>query len=310
MKKDKIDIVVIANIINETIFFPDRTLGPVLGSPAAYSSLVIARSGRNVGLVTYVGDDMGSLINELDLVDNQGFLPYAYSTTNHLIYYEDGHKDVKFVKKAPTIRFEDIPEVYMQAQTFYICPMEYEVDVECIKKLYAMGKTVIIDLGGYGGATCNKHISIASSDGKKMIDALCKNCTVMKASQEDMTHVMPGYTAEQIVDYFIENGAPRAVLTRGSKGSMYRIKGEEKHNVGICPCRYDDDKQKLDFTGAGDSFGAGLVAYYSETPDLQKACQYGAAVSSLVIEKSGGCIASRMPTGEQIEKRMNGEIDV
>lgn len=310
MKKDKIDIVVIANIINETIFFPDRTLGPVLGSPAAYSSLVIARSGRDVGLVTYVGDDMEGLVNELDLVDNQGFIPYNYSTTNHLIYHEDGHKDVKFVKKAPTITFEDIPEVYLQAKMFYICPMEYEVDIECIKKLYAMGKTVVVDLGGYGGATCSRHISIESPEGKEMIDTLCKNCTIIKASREDMTHVMPGYTAEEIIDYFIQHGAERAVLTRGSKGSMYQIKGQEKKSVGICPCRFDDDKSKLDFTGAGDSFGAGLVAYYSETPDIESACKYGAAVSSLVIEKSGGCIASRMPTGEQIQRRMNGEIDV
>ena len=47
--ENNLDIVVIGTIIKETIQFPNRTIGPVLGSPAAYSSLVMAAPGRKGG---------------------------------------------------------------------------------------------------------------------------------------------------------------------------------------------------------------------------------------------------------------------
>ena len=46
------ELVMVGHIINETIEYPDRRITPVLGSPAAYSSVVAARLGMKTGLVT------------------------------------------------------------------------------------------------------------------------------------------------------------------------------------------------------------------------------------------------------------------
>ena len=52
------EIVTVGHIVNETIRFTDRTVGPVLGGPASYTSTVAGRLGRQVGLVTVVGADL------------------------------------------------------------------------------------------------------------------------------------------------------------------------------------------------------------------------------------------------------------
>ena len=59
------DVVTIGSIIKETIVYPDKQIGPVIGSPAAYSSLVMAAQGCKVGIVTYYGYDMENMISEL-----------------------------------------------------------------------------------------------------------------------------------------------------------------------------------------------------------------------------------------------------
>ena len=53
-----VEVVTIGHILNETIIFVDGgRKGPVLGSPAAYSSVVTARLGVKTGIVTKVGSD-------------------------------------------------------------------------------------------------------------------------------------------------------------------------------------------------------------------------------------------------------------
>ena len=60
----------------------------------------------------------------------------------------------------------------------------------------------------------------------------------------------------------------------------------------------------LDFTGAGDSFGAGFMASYVKEQDMYKAALNGNATASLVIQRSGGCTYGRMPSREKVQMRI------
>ena len=60
----------------------------------------------------------------------------------------------------------------------------------------------------------------------------------------------------------------------------------------------------LDFTGAGDSFGAGFMASYVKERDMYKAARNGNATASLVIQKSGGCTFGRMPEAKRVRERI------
>ena len=300
----KVDIVVIGTIIKETIQFPAKTIGPVLGSPAAYSSLVMAAQGRNVGIVTYDGNDMDGIFSEMDALDKRGVMPYKYTTTNLLVYREDGTKYVEYQKAAPDIKFEGIHPDYLEADYFKICPMNYEVELDVVKKLCEMNKTVFVDLGGYGGATSDVRHSIKEEYGKMVIHTLCKNSTIIKASEEDLQSILPGRTAEEAVAYLVSAGAKNVVVTLGSRGVLYKEGNADIIYLKPFEAKSETEDGTLDFTGAGDSFGAGFMASYVKERDMYKAARNGNATASLVIQKSGGCTFGRMPEAKRVRERI------
>lgn len=300
-----VDIVVIGTILKETIRFADgREVGPVIGSPVAYSSVVMAAQGIRVGVVTYYGNDMPDIIGELDILDKRNFLPYKHTTTNLLIYNDDGTKRVEYISRIPMIRYEDICEDYLKCRFFKICPMDYEVDLELVKKLYADGKVVFVDLGGYGGATSDKRYSVETGYGKSVIHTLCNNSTIIKASAEDLLSILPGKTAEKAAQYLVDVGAETVVVTCGKKGAFYKRGNSEPVYFGPAPAKSEEPNGQFDFTGAGDSFGAGFMASYVRDQDLDQAVRNGNATASLVIQRSGGCTVSRMPSRERVERRL------
>jgi sugar/nucleoside kinase (ribokinase family) len=296
----QLDVVVIGNIIHETIKYPSQTIGPVLGSPAAYSSLVMSMVGAKVGLVSYYGNDTKKWMDEiLDRVDHRGLIMNERSTTDYLNYRENGTKFVEYVYKAPVLRIKDIPEEYLESDYFYICPMDYEVDIEVNRELFKMGKNVVVDLGGYGGATSKEHYTIFDTKGDQVLSEVAKYSTIIKASREDLSLIAPGMNNDSINRYFFSKGAELCVVTLGDKGCY--IKDTAEPEVYIEPCKANNP---FNFTGAGDSFGAGFMASLSRGSSVVDAAIFGNAVASLMIEKPGGCIKERIPALDMVEERI------
>jgi sugar/nucleoside kinase (ribokinase family) len=298
------DAVVIGNIIKETIVEGGRATGPVLGSPAAYSSLAMAAAGCPTGLVSFYGGDMPEQIRELEIVDLSGLVPHAHSTTNTLTYAADGTKTVTFEKKAPDLGLRHIPERFLEASIFHVCPMDYEVELDLVEELMRRGKTVVVDLGGYGGATSLVRHSIHTDIGREAIGRLCGSGAYVKASSEDLASIFPGHDLEQAAAVLLQQGAGVAFFTLGPRGAMYAARGHEPVVVpGYVPTSRMPDGS-LNPTGAGDSFDGGLVVALCGTGDIAAAVRFGNALASLAIEGPGGCIAARMPSREQVLERM------
>lgn len=302
---NSIDIVVIGTILKEDIYFADgRVVGPVIGSPVAYSSVVMAAQGIKVGIVTFYGDDMSDIIGELDVLDQRNVIPYAFTTTNRLVYRDNGDKYIEYIYRNPKIRYEDICEDYLECKFFKICPMDYEVDLDLIKNLHANGKVVFVDLGGYGGATSDIRYSVDTQYGKNVIETISNNCTIVKASAEDLASIFPGRTMEEAADSLIALGAKTVVVTCGGKGAFYKLGAAAPVYYNSFNAYSEESHGQLDFTGAGDSFGAGFMASYVQYQDIDRAVQNGNATASLVIQRSGGCTFNRMPSKERIYKRL------
>jgi len=301
----KIDVVVIGAIIKETIKYPTWEMGAVVGSPAAYSSVVMAAQSLTVGLVTYYGNDMKDIISELDSVDGRGILPYKHTTTNRLVYREDGTKYIEYQKVTPNLRYEDINKDYLEADFYYICPMNYEVELELIKSLFDMGKTIIIDLGGYGGATSDVRHSVDTEYGCQVINFLCNNTTIVKASQEDLASIFPGKNAAGATKSLISRGASNVVVTIGEDGAFYQTKSM---NIPVYKKSFKATSEMpddiLNYTGAGDSFGAGFIASFIVDRNIDKAVTNGNATASLVVQRPGGCTYARMPSREKVKERV------
>ena len=307
MLRSKVEVVVIGNIVKETIIRSKKIIGPVLGSPCAYTSLALALAGVRTGMVTYCGDNFRKeMERELRLVDMEGVTSYLCTTENHLLYLDDETNRVEYSKVCPVITYDMIPESYRESQIFLICPMNFEVDLKLCKRLYEEKKRIVTDLGGFGGTTSYNHFSVDTKRGKYLVDQLCIYSEVIKASYDDVKFILPGRTVEECLDYFLDKGAQTAFLTLGAKGAAYKEKGKE--------CKWldavtHDPSVSLNLTGAGDVFAAGVVAAMRwKMNETDYAMNYGNTAASLVLEESGGCEEQRMPTDRMIRMRMEGKL--
>lgn len=144
--------------------------------------------------------------------------------------------------------------------------------------------------------------------GKEVIDRLCKSGTIIKASQEDLLSIIPDKTAEESADYLLNAGAEKVVVTLGSKGALFKEKGMSFEYVEPMKAYSENPKGELDFTGAGDSFGAGFMVSYVKDQNIKKAVINGNATASLVIQRSGGCTFDRMPNKTKVKKRISENV--
>ncbi len=292
------DIVIIGHILNETIQFPDRIIAPVLGSPAAYSSVIATVLGASVGLVTKIGPDMPEQLlapfREVG-VDTRGVIQGETSTRDLLIYDEAGQKQVRYVQKAPDILFGDIPPVYQSASLIFVCPMDYEVPLSTIRGLRELKGQIVIDLGGYGGATSATH---PEQQPPSMLRELVELVDVVKGSIEDCRHLFgPSKSEADIARTFVNWGARVGMVTLGDRGVL-AVTAEHEYRTPAFP------SQVVDVTGAGDAFSAGFLVEYLWTGEVAKAARFGCATASLVIEGTGGVQVKRMPTGNQVRTRL------
>ena len=299
----KVSIVVIGNVVREMIFFPDKMIGPVLGSPCAYSSITMSKLGRSVGVVSYLGNDLEKdMIEQFRNVDTTGFLTYKYTMENNLIYHKDGRKSLEYARVTPVIEFEDISNEYLEADIFYICPMDYEVSIEVCEKLHDMGKMVITDLGGFGGTTSFNHFTIDTRRGQNLVNNICKFSSIVKASEEDMKYIIPHMRPDEVSNYFIEKGAKATLITLGEKGALCQVAGQSVKYIDIF--QPECEESELNLVGAGDAFVAGMIACIDGLENIEEAAVYGSAVASFIIEKAGGCQEDRMPTSFTVAHRL------
>ncbi len=308
MKEAGPDLVLIGHIVKEMIYFPNRTLGPVLGSPVAYGSVVAARLGERVGIVTTVGSDMpDDLLHPFCEagVDTSGLLvePGNWTTASELIYYESGNKEIRYPQKAPPIRFEDIPTAYHAANIFYIATMDHDVPLETIIQLCSLGATLAIDLGGYGGAHSREHPNETEQQKPSRLCELLSYFDIVRASVEDCAHLLGRERVatetgeEAIVRLFLDWGAKVALLTLGERGCVVGT----PDNILRVPSHRG---KVIDTTGAGDSFSTAFLVGYMHTGDIEWSARFGAATVINIIERTGGVLASRMPTRDEVDRRL------
>jgi adenosine kinase len=86
-----------------------------------------------------------------------------------------------------------------------------------------------------------------------------------------------GWTDEQVLDL-----VQTRVTTHGAKGVVVQRKGEPDLEVGVVPARAVAEP-----TGVGDAFRAGFLTATAWGLPLERACQVGAVLATLVVETVG-----------------------
>jgi len=300
----RIDLATVGHILNEVVKYPEKTIGPVLGGPAAYTAVASARLKVKTGIVTKIGEDVPRTLLEPFYeagVDVRGLkIEGENTTTNYLIYDNRGDKTLVYLKKAPRIRFEDVPEDYLKSKFIHVCPLDFEVPIETLMSLKEAGLRLSVDLGGYGGATSIRHPS-RDEEAKKFFEEAIKYFEIVRASLEDCRHIFGDRRdlPKHAVRFFVDKGADIGLVTLGEEGAILLTRKGDFYKI-------PGFKSKIvDVTGAGDVFCAGFLSEYLRTEDPLKSVIFGCAAASLLTEKTGGVLASRMPTLDEVRRRIS-----
>lgn len=307
-----IEIVALGYLFNENITYANgRKDGPFLGGTAAYGAVALGRIGADAGLVSVIGENtpeglLGPLyecgIDLKGLTRRKG----ASETKNVLTYFEDGTKEIEYLTRAPEIKYEDIPKEYRGANYFHLCLVDYEVPYETIAEIKRRNPQAVIsaDLGGLGGAHSTEEARekfIRRRNGARQKEYLSA-IDIGKASVEDAEAAFGRAfcSAREAAEAYIDQGVGAVVVTMGKDGAYIQTGGGIECRVpAVTPF-----KGVADTTGAGDTYIASFVAEYAKTGDLVHSALYAGAASSLLIEQTGGVNCTRVPSGEEIDKRL------
>lgn len=299
------DITVVGHVMKEFIRFPDRQMGPVLGSPAAYASVVASRLGAATGLASIIGSDMPP---ELMDVISQAHVDIAgvrligsSSRIAVLTYDERGRKRLVYIQAPRDVAASDIPDAYLESGGFLICPINGEVPVETVGAIAAGRRaesTLMTDLGGYVGAAATPDKRRRAAASLEDLARLVSYFDVVKASVEDCEYVFCGaWSPETAANQFVQWGAGVGIVTLGDRGSVVATR-DGVFQVPAIPA------DTVDCTGAGDAYSAAFLVEYVRTADARRAALYASAAASIVVEATGGVRVGRMPLDTDVSRRL------
>ena len=300
-----VELITVGHILKEVIKFPDKTIGPVLGSPAAYACVAASRLGMQSGIITRIGSDMPAQLLQslIDAgVDICGISSQGNKTrTSQLTYDLRGNKKIIYTAVAPKIEVSNIPEDYFKAKAALLCPLDSEVSIEVAEALFNKNVILMTDLGGHGGTVSTWHPSPGDHDSYQAIKELVRFCEIVKVSDEDCKYIFgESVPLESVSEQILDWGTKIVLITMGAKGSML-ITRDGRTGISVFP------GDVVDTTGAGDVYCGGFLVAYIRSNDPEKAAIFASATASIMIEKSGGVLFSRMPTTQEVLSRIQDE---
>jgi len=290
----KLDLVILGHIFNETIKFPDRTIGPVLGGPVSYFSVAAVRLDARVGIVAKIGKEMPmELLRPLYQagVDTKGLVVEPTGTKNILVYHADSHKTIQLLAKSSPICLQDIPKEYRQAGIIYAGEALWDLSLEIMEALHRSETKLAADL---------QPLFEHRSEGyDNFLRELLPCLDIVKVSWEDCPILFAErtLTPEEYSRLLVEWGAKIGIITLAEKGSVVATMDNVFH---IPPFT----RRAINITGAGDVYGAGFLVYYQRYGDAKGAGLFASATASLVCERTGGVVVERMPTVSEVMQRM------
>jgi fructokinase len=133
---------------------------------------------------------------------------------------------------------------------------------------------------------------ITDSDAYRVrIRTLMAQTTVVKASDADVAWLFPGCDLEAAADQILESGARLVVVTQGAQGAFGVSPGIKSRVTAPAV-------ELVDTIGAGDAFGAALLAWLHDrnalktdlalsATDLESALKFACLVASLTCTRAG-----------------------
>ena len=102
------------------------------------------------------------------------------------------------------------------------------------------------------------------------LQAVIARSAIVKASEDDLTWLYPGLDHREAADRLLDAGARLAVVTRGAAGA-YAVHSGHRAAVAAVPLH------AVDTIGAGDAFGAAILAWLHDHGALRRDFSFGSS---------------------------------
>lgn len=256
------------------------------GGNALNEAVVLGRLGADVELVTKLGrDEAGEQILRFAKASNvstERFIMEAGLTTAINVVLVDEAGERYFLTNPDSnlrkLSYEDV-EGYMDSLGDFVCfPCMFTsplLDIPAMKKMFARIKE-----------KSNRKLFLdmtTPKNGESLEDLkeLFPYVDYFMPNEKELALLSGGKTMEQAAHRILEHGAECVIIKRGKEETAVFTR-EKEFFIPTYP-----DVKLVDSTGAGDSFGAGVIYGLETGMELKDAVRFGNAVASCAVEALG-----------------------
>lgn len=281
-QKGMFDVITVGHLAIDTIITPKaKQATVVIGGPPTYVSVIAAKLGARVSIISKVGEDfpVESLEwlkkNQVDLTGLRQ-VPKA-SSTRFLLDYRNQERMLRLIAHAPQISLTDTSRS-KRANIIHIAPIANEISPSVVNELRKLAKILSLDPPGFVRSFDNHgNVNLKQWRDPEVLD----HVDIFKSSMQEIQAITRvrnlKLAAKKILDY----GITVVLITRGLRGSMLFFEGQFYYVSAYRPTTV------VDPTGAGDAYIGGFLAEYLRGKDPLWCASVGSAAASFVGEVVG-----------------------
>ena len=251
------------------------------GGSGLVTAITLSRYGHQVVLMSNIARDAAgeAILSALDeeSIDNSylGIMKRGGTGVSTILLDSKSGEWTTLTYRGASVKYSNFDEKdldLIQPDWLYVTTLngDFETLERFFKKARENGVKIMFNPGARELAMKRKLLKLLS-----YVDVLLMN-------KEEAAKLVPGVLLTELV-YHLGSYVPVAIITDGSMGGIIGdIERGEIYRFGI----YEDVKAR-DATGAGDAFGAGFLAVYSNGGSLKESVKFGSANATATIQEVG-----------------------
>ncbi len=252
-----------------------------VGGGGINSAITFSRHGHEAIFIGNIARDSAgdAIMKVLDLeeIDNSyvNFISRKATGTSVVLLDSKGGERTILTYRGASERFENLSEAdldLIQPDWLYVTTLRGDMDtlLRFFEKAKGLGTKIMFNPG------------IKELEQPKKLIGLLQDVDILLVNKSEAAKIVPGVLLNELL-YHLNNYVPIVIITDGPMGGIAgnRETGEI-YRFGI----YEDCKIK-DATGAGDAFGSGFLAHFSNGKTFKKSLIFASANSTSVVSKIG-----------------------
>ncbi|MBK6989747.1 MAG: bifunctional hydroxymethylpyrimidine kinase/phosphomethylpyrimidine kinase [Bacteroidetes bacterium] len=275
-------LVVVGTVAFDAIETPFGKTDKIIGGAATYSGISASYFGKDIKLVSVVGEDFptdmiekfGQFgLNTEGLQIKKGQKTFFWSGKYHV---DMNTRDTLDTQLNVLLDFDPvIPASYQDCEFLMLSNLMPQLQKKVIERMNKRPRLVVMDTMNFWMETQMD----ALIDTIKLVDVL----TINDSEARKLTNE---YSLVRAAQKILKMGPKYLIIKKGEHGALLF----NKEQVFFAPALPLEDV--FDPTGAGDTFAGGFIGYLAQTRDIsfenmKRGIIYGSAMASFCVEKFG-----------------------